>query len=94
MPKPPAELTIPQSNGTSQSPPQDPLPLQSPITPVTADGFASLHDLIIKQDAHALDDVSRQSLQRHLQKFAKAAQLSFAKAVLQQNHIRLLTTIN
>ena len=87
MPKPPAELTIPQAN------PQDALQ-QSPVTPVSAEGLISLQNLIIKQDAHALDDVSRKCLQRQLEKFAKAAQLSFAKAVLQQNHIRLLLAVN
>ena len=87
MPKPPAELTIPQAN------PQDAL-LQSPVTPVSAEGLISLQNVIIKQDAHALDELSKKSLQRHLEKFAKAAQLSFAKAVLQQNHIRLLLAIN
>ena len=54
----------------------------------------SLHNLIIEQDARALDEKSKQSLQRHLLKFSKAAHLSFAKGALQQNHIRLLLKVN
>jgi hypothetical protein len=54
----------------------------------------SLQNLIIEQDACALDQKSKQSLQRHLFKFSKAAQLSFAKGVLQQNYIQLLLQVN
>ncbi|KAF2803749.1 uncharacterized protein BDZ99DRAFT_161878 [Mytilinidion resinicola] len=46
------------------------------------------------QDAYVLDETSKQSLQRHLHKFVKAAQTSFAKGVLQQDHIRFLSRIN
>ena len=41
-----------------------------------------------------LDETSKQNLQRHLQKFVKAAQTSFAKGVLQEDQIQFLTTIN
>jgi hypothetical protein len=51
---------------------QDEVP-QTPVTPVSAEGFMLLQNLIIKQDAHAFNKTSKQSLQRHLQKFAKAA---------------------
>ena len=54
----------------------------------------SLQNLIIKQDAHALDEMSKQSLKRHLQKLTKAAQISFAKGALQQDQIQFLTTIS
>jgi hypothetical protein len=54
----------------------------------------SLQNLIIEQDAYALDKESKQSLQRHVLKFSKAAQLSFAKGALQQNHIQLLLKVN
>jgi hypothetical protein len=74
-------------------PPQDAV-VQSPVTPVLAEGLMSLQNLIIKQDAYALDEACKQSLQRHLQKFARAAQISFAKGALQQNQIRLLMAIN
>jgi hypothetical protein len=67
---------------------------QTPVTLVSAEGLMSLQNLIIKQDAHALDEKSKQSLQRHLCKFSKAAELSFAKGALQQNHIQLLLKVN
>ncbi|KAF2785599.1 hypothetical protein K505DRAFT_369006, partial [Melanomma pulvis-pyrius CBS 109.77] len=54
----------------------------------------SLQSLIMQKDAHTLDETSKQGLQRHLQKFAKAAHLSFTKGALQQNHIHLLMAIN
>ncbi|KAF2026431.1 hypothetical protein EK21DRAFT_92366 [Setomelanomma holmii] len=54
----------------------------------------SLQNLIIEQDAYAPGEKSKQSLQRHLNKFSKAAQLSFAEGALQQNHIRLLLKVN
>jgi hypothetical protein len=41
-----------------------------------------------------VDEITRQDLQMHPQKYAKAAQLSFAKGALQQNHIQLLLKIN
>lgn len=66
---------------------------QTPVTPVSAEGLMSLQDLTIEQDAHALDEESKQSLQRHPLKLSKAAQLSFAKRALQQNHIRLLLKV-
>jgi hypothetical protein len=53
-----------------------------------------LQNLILKKDAHALDDTSKQSLERHVLKFAKAAQLSLTKGALQQNHIQFLMAIN
>jgi len=68
--------------------------LQTPVTPVSAEALMSLQNLIIKQDAHALDETSKQSLQRHVQKLVKAAQTSVAKGALQQDQIRFLTTIN
>jgi REP element-mobilizing transposase RayT len=67
---------------------------QTPVTPVSASGLMSLHNLIMKQDARTLDKMRRQDLQRHLQKYAKAAQVSFAKGALQQNHIQLLLKVN
>jgi hypothetical protein len=67
---------------------------QTPVTPVSAEGLMSLHNLIIEQDAYALDEKSKESLQRHLLKFSKAAQLSFAEGALQQNHVRLLLKVD
>jgi hypothetical protein len=97
MPKPPAALTISKADEVKVGPcPQDQV-LQTPMTPATpvsAEALMSLQNLIMKQDAHALDETSKQSLQRHLHKFVKATQTSFAKSVLQQDHIRFLNRIN
>jgi REP element-mobilizing transposase RayT len=82
-----ADKVIVETSSQEQIPP-------TPVTPVSAEGLMSLQNLIIEQDAHALDEKSKQSLQRHLRKFSKAAQLSFAKGALQQNHIRLLLKVN
>ena len=54
----------------------------------------SLQNIIVKQNACALDETSKHSLQRHLEKFSKAAHLSIAKNALQQQQIRFLMTIN
>ena len=53
----------------------------------------SLHNLI-KQDAHALDETSKQRLQRHQQKLANAAQTSFSEHALLQDQNRFLTRMN
>lgn len=73
--------------------PQDKI-LQTPVTPVSAEALISLQNLIIEQDAHALDETSKQSLQRHVQKLANATQMSLAKGALQQDQIRFLITID
>jgi hypothetical protein len=41
-----------------------------------------------------LEKASKQSLQRHVQKFVNAAQTCFVKGALQQDHIRFLISIN
>jgi hypothetical protein len=68
--------------------------LQSAITPEFAKGLVSLQELIMKQDPYFLSESSKQSPRRHLQTFAKVAQLSIAKGVLHQNRIRRLMNIN
>jgi len=54
----------------------------------------SLQNFIIKKHTHALDETSKQSLARHLQKPTKAGQTSFAKGVPQQHQIRFLIRAN
>lgn len=84
IPKPPVALTVSTADQV-QAYPQDEVrhtPI-TPATPVSSEALISLHNLIIKQDAHALDEVSKQSLQRHLQKFVNAAQTCFAKGAIQ-----------
>jgi len=60
MPKPPDDLTILRADeaNTESSCSQDVAP-QTPVTPVSADGFMSLQNLIIKQVAYALDNTSK-----------------------------------
>lgn len=91
IPNPPAELTAPKTNEVV-SHTQNQLP-QTPVTPVSAEAVASLHNLI-KQDANVLDEASKQRLQRHIQKLTNATQLSFAERALLQEHNRFLAEIN
>ena len=82
----PTKLTVPKAEEVKVgSCPQDEV-LQ---TPVTAEALTSLHSLI-EQDAYTLDETSKQRLQRRLQKFANAAQISFAERVLLADENRLL----
>jgi hypothetical protein len=93
MPAPPAELAILRADeGKVGSCRQDVEP-QTPVTPVLAESFMSLQNLII-QDARALDETSKQKLVRHLQKGTKAFQKSSALEKLQEDRIQFLTTIN
>jgi len=61
--------------------------VRTPVTPGSSEALSSLQNLI-KRNAHALDEPSKQRLYRHLQTFANAAQVSFAKRTLQQDHIQ------
>lgn len=67
--------------------------LQKPVTPVTTEALTSLHNLI-KQEAYAFNELSKQRIQRHVQKLASAAQISFAKQTLFQDQNRFLSKIN
>ncbi|KAF2803907.1 uncharacterized protein BDZ99DRAFT_398797, partial [Mytilinidion resinicola] len=88
-PKPPAELTIPNKVVRPQDEAlQTPI---SPTTPVTTQALTSLHNLI-KQEANKPG--SKQRLQRHVQKLASAAQISFAKQTLLQDQNRFLYKLN
>ena len=71
---------------------QDEVP-QTPVTPVSAEALTSLHN-VIKQDTHTLDKTSIQRLQRHIQKLANAAQISFAECALLHDQNNFLTRIN
>lgn len=87
-PPPPTELAVLKANEVVRSGLQDEV-LQTPVTPVTTDALTSLQNLIT-QDAHALDKASKQRLQRHVQKLASAAQISFAECALLQDQNRFL----
>jgi len=89
-----AELIIPKADKMKVGPRSQDEILQTLMTPMSAKILISLQNLIIKQNAHALDETSKQSLQRHVQKLANAIQMSLAKGALQQNQIRFLITIN
>ena len=78
-PNPPPELTISTSEHIAGSHPREEA-LVTPVTSVTpliTEGIMFLHSLI-RQDVDVLDDRSRRRLQRHVQKLASAAQISFA----------------
>ncbi|EMR88324.1 hypothetical protein BcDW1_3031 [Botrytis cinerea BcDW1] len=94
MPAPPAEPAIPKADEMKVGSYRQDIEPQTPVTPITAEAFMSLQNLIIQQDAHALDETSKQNLARHLQKCTKAFQTSSARSILQEDRIQFLTTIN
>jgi len=60
---------------------------------VLAEGLASLQNLI-KQDVYTLNRTSIQRLERHVQKLANAAQISFAERALLHDQNQMLTRMN
>ena len=72
---------------------QKPVTPVSPVTLVTATALTSLHNLI-KQEACAFNEPSKQRIQRHVAKLVSAAQISFAKQILLQDQNRFLSKIN
>jgi hypothetical protein len=83
-PKPPTQSTVPRADEIRVgSCLQDGVP-QTPVTPVSPDGLASLHNLI-KQDAYTLDETSIPRLERRVQKLVDAAQVSIAGCALLRN---------
>jgi len=92
-PKPPTQSTVPRADEIKVgSCHQDEVP-QTPVTPVSAEGLASLQNLI-KQDVHTLNGTSIQRLERHVQKLANAAQISFAERALLYDQNQILTRMN
>jgi hypothetical protein len=67
--------------------------VQTPVTPVSAEGLMSLYNQI-KQDTQTLDATSTQRLQKRVQKLANAAQVSFAECALLNNRNQFLTEAN
>lgn len=65
----------------------------TPATPATSDALTSLHSLIT-QCTHALDETSKQRIQRHIQKLANAAHISFAERALLRDQTRFLFKTN
>jgi hypothetical protein len=66
----------------------------TPVTLVTAEAFVTLRDLIVHQDTHALDDLDKQKLRRHMQKFTKGAQTLIVGDTLKQDRIQSLLKTN
>lgn len=96
IPKPVTELDVSEACGMDVGPCPEGDVVQTPVTPVTpvtSEGLLSLQGLI-NQDAHTLDETSKRRLQRHLQKFANAANISFAERALQKDQIRFLYNVN
>jgi hypothetical protein len=92
-PKPPTQLPVPAANEIAVVPgAQDEVP-QTPVTPVTAGALIPLHNLI-REDARTLDEVSQRRLQRHVQKLASAARVSFVECALLQDQNQFLIKIN
>jgi hypothetical protein len=65
----------------------------TPVTPVTSAALILLQDLI-KQDAHALDDMSKQCLLRYVQKLINATNISLASHSLQRDQIQFMKRVN
>jgi hypothetical protein len=82
--KPVTAVVVPEARELNMDPNLEGDVVQTPVTPVTpstTEALVSLQDLI-NQDARALDERSKQRLQRHVQKFANAAKMSFAERAL------------
>ena len=92
-PKPPAQLTVPRADKIEVgSCNHDDVP-QTPVTPVSAEGLASLHNLI-KQDARTLNGTGLQRLERHVQKLAHAVQASLTESALLHERGQMLSRMN
>jgi hypothetical protein len=94
MPAPLAELAILRADEVKVGSCRQDIEVQTPVMLVSAETFILLQNLIIQQDAHVLDETSRQNLARHLQKCTKAFQISSAQGILKDDQIDFLTTIN
>jgi hypothetical protein len=67
--------------------------LQTPMTPVSVEALASLHNLI-KQDTYILNRTSVQRLQKRVQKLADTAQISFVERVFFWEQNQFLINMN
>jgi hypothetical protein len=92
-PKPPAQLATPEATRIKVGSYPQVEVSQTPVTPVLAEALTSLHNLI-KQDAYMLNETSTERLQRHVQKLANAAQVSFTESALLRDQNQFLHRIN
>ena len=67
--------------------------LQTLVTSMSAEAVVSLHNLI-KQNANVLDEMSKQRIQRHIQKLTNVTQLFFVERALLQKQNRFLIEVN
>ena len=86
----PVSLTVPKAYELEVGPCPQGEVLQASVT---SEALTSLHNLIT-QDFLALDEVSKQRLQRHVQKLANAAQISFAECALLRDQTQFLSRMN
>jgi hypothetical protein len=94
VPKPPAKLTIPESNEVGPDTQDKVLQHPStPITPVTAKYLTSLQSLI-EQNANELSETSKKDLKKYLGKVINAAKISFAEQALLRDRARFLFKMN
>jgi hypothetical protein len=94
MPAPPVKPAMRSADEVKVGACRQDVEPRTPVTLVLVEAFMSLQSLIIQQDAHALDETSKQNLARHLQKCSKAYHKSSALGILQEDQIQFLTTIN
>lgn len=66
MPKPSADLNISRADEVKMGSCSQDIVLQISVTPVSAEAFILLQNLIINQNAHMLDDTSKQKLEKHV----------------------------
>jgi hypothetical protein len=93
IPKPLAQPTGPEANTVQVgSCPQDEV-VKTPVTPVLVEALTSLYNLI-KQDAHTLDETSKQRLQKRVEKLTHAAQRTFAECALLHDRNQVVTAMN
>ncbi len=80
-PKPPVQVTLPKADEAEVGSCHQDGVLETPVTPVSAEGLATLCNLI-KQDAHTLNGTSIPRLERRVQKLANAAEAAFTERAL------------
>lgn len=93
--KPLPQLTVPDAShrqpaSVAQDVVQTPL---TPVTPTTTEALASLQNLI-DEDAHNLNESSKQRIQKHVRKIATAAKVAFAERALLQDQNQFLFKVN
>jgi hypothetical protein len=92
-PKPPAQLVFPRPDVMRDDPILPHEVPQTPTTPVSAEAFMSLHNLI-QQDTSILDETSTHRVQRRVQKLANAGQKAIAYCTIIEHEKQQLKKTN